>query len=271
MIQTEINHESVREHIQQFSAETRAQLFQYVLQLADTSLMLSHRLAEWCGHGPILEQDIAMSNISLDLLGETRSYFQYAAELEGKGRTEDDLAYLRVATEYKNPLLVEQPNGNFADTILRQFIFDSYHFHFLKELQKSSDKHLAAIAEKSFKEASYHIKWSSEWVIRLGDGTDESHAKMEAAIKNLWQYSGELFMPTETENLLKEAGIAPDLSVLKTQFDEYAANVLKEATLELPEKVFMHKGGKLGIHSEHLGFLLSDLQYMQRTYPGLQW
>ena len=154
-----------------YSTEVRQQLFHYVLQLADTSLILGHRLSEWCGHGPILEQDLAMANIALDLLGEARSYYQYAAELEGQGRTEDDLAYLRPAVEYRNPLLVEQPNGDFAATIVRQFLFDNFHYPFLQQLQTSPDERLAAIAEKAVKEAAYHLKWSSEWMIRLGDGT----------------------------------------------------------------------------------------------------
>ncbi|RSK45382.1 1,2-phenylacetyl-CoA epoxidase subunit PaaC [Hymenobacter rigui] len=251
--------------------EVRQHLFEYVLQLADTSLILAHRLSEWCGHGPILEQDLAMANISLDLLGEARSYYQYAAELEGRGRTEDDLAYLRSAVEYRNPLLVEQPNGDFAQTIVRQFLYDCFHYHLLLQLQASPDRHLAGIAEKSVKEAAYHIKWSAEWIIRLGDGTDESRRRVEAAIASLWRYSGELTTPTPTEQALQAAGFLPDYAAIQQQADTQVARVFEEATLTVPQGVFMQKGGKTGRHSEHLGYLLTELQYMQRAYPGMKW
>lgn len=257
--------------IQEYDSNTKELLYHYVLQLADTSLILAHRLSEWCGHGPILEQDLAMSNTSLDLLGETRSLFQYAAELEGKGRTEDDLAFLRAAVEYKNPLLVEQPNGNFGDTVMRQFLFDNFHFLLLKELKNSSDNRLAAIAEKSFKEVSYHVKWSSEWVIRLGDGTEESKQKIEAALMHLWPYTGELFTMTAIEKSLLELHIIPDYIGIEMQWKENVCKVLETATLTMPENVFMQKGGKEGKHSEEMGFILSELQYMQRAYPGLKW
>jgi ring-1,2-phenylacetyl-CoA epoxidase subunit PaaC len=254
-----------------YSPEVRQQLFQYVLQLADTSLILGHRLSEWCGHGPILEQDLAMANIALDLLGETRSLYQYAAELEGQGRTEDDLAFLRIATDYRNPLLVEQPNGDFADTIVRQFLFDNFHYHFLQQLLTSPDGRLASIAEKSLKEAAYHLKWSSEWVIRLGDGTEESRRRVEKAVANLWRYSGELTTPTATEKALQTIGLVPDYAPLLPGMEAHVAKVFREATLVVPQGVFMQKGGKDGRHSEHLGYILAELQYMQRTYPGLQW
>jgi ring-1,2-phenylacetyl-CoA epoxidase subunit PaaC len=267
MVQTAIRTEAGHT----YDAETRAMLFEYIVQLADTSLILAQRLTEWCGHGPVLEQDIAISNIALDLLGETRNLFQYAAEIEGLGRSEDDLAYLRVATDYKNPLLVEMPNGNFADTVVRQFIFDTWHYYFLQQLKHKNDNRLAAIAEKSFKEASYHIKWSSEWIIRLGDGTDESRKKVEAAIALLWPYSEELFSMTATEKALSELGIAPDYSVVQQQWKEHVAKVFDSATLSVPSGVFMQKGGKEGRHTEELGYLLAELQYMQRTYPGLEW
>jgi ring-1,2-phenylacetyl-CoA epoxidase subunit PaaC len=251
--------------------EVRQQLFNYVLQLADSSLILAHRVSEWCGHGPILEQDLALANISLDLLGEARSYYQYAAELEGKGRTEDDLAYLRSAVEYRNPLLVEQPNGDFAHTIVRQFLYDCFHYHLLLQLQVSPDRQLAAIAEKSVKEAAYHIKWSSEWVIRLGDGTDESRRRVEQAINTLWRFSSELTTPTANEQALQAAGFVPDYAAIQQQIDAHMARVFEEATLPVPQGVFMQKGGKDGRHSEHLGYLLAELQYMQRAYPGLKW
>jgi ring-1,2-phenylacetyl-CoA epoxidase subunit PaaC len=254
-----------------YSPVVRQQLFRFVLQLADTSLILGHRLSEWCGHGPILEQDLAMANIALDLLGETRSLYQYAAELEGQGRTEDDLAYLRNATEYRNPLLVEQPNGDFADTVVRQFLFDNFHYHFLKQLVSNADERLAAIAEKSLKEATYHLKWSSEWVIRLGDGTDESRRRVKKSIAELWRFSGELTTPTALEIELQAAGLIPDYTEIKVSMDAHAERVLAEATLATPQQVFMLTGGKDGRHTEHLGYILTELQYMQRTYPGLTW
>lgn len=249
----------------------RQQLFQYVVQLADTSLILGHRLSEWCGHGPILEQDLAMANIALDLLGETRSLYQYAAELEGQGRTEDDLAYLRTATEYRNPLLVEQPNGDFADTVTRQFLFDNFHYHFLKLLLINPDERLAAIAEKSLKEATYHLKWSSEWIIRLGDGTGESRRRVEKSIAELWRFSGELTTPTALENALHGIGLIPDYADIQASMAAHAERVMAEATLAIPHQVFMLTGGKDGRHTEHLGYILTELQYMQRTFPGLTW
>jgi ring-1,2-phenylacetyl-CoA epoxidase subunit PaaC len=253
------------------SAGAPRPLFPFVLQLADTSLILAHRLSEWCGHGPILEQDLALANIALDLLGEARSYYQYAAELEGQGLTEDDLAYLRSAVEYRNPLLVEQPNGDFAHTIVRQFLFDNFHYHLLRELKDSSDAQLAAIAEKSVKEAAYHLKWSSEWVIRLGDGTDESRKRLDKAIATLWRFGGELTTPTETEKELQAAGLIPDYAALLPAMQAHVEHVFAEATVPLPTAVFPQLGGKTGRHSEHLGYLLSELQYMQRAYPGLKW
>ncbi|SHI94222.1 ring-1,2-phenylacetyl-CoA epoxidase subunit PaaC [Hymenobacter daecheongensis DSM 21074] len=254
-----------------YSAEVRHQLFHYVLQLADTSLILGHRLSEWCGHGPVLEQDLAMANIGLDLLGETRSLYQYAAELEGRGQTEDDLAFLRSATEYRNPLLVEQPNGDFAATITRQFLFDNFHYHCLRQLLTSPDTRLAGIAEKAVKEAAYHLKWSSEWVIRLGDGTEESRQRLEKALAHLWRYSGELTTPTANEKALQSAGLIPDYAALLPQMEAHLAHVFSEATVPLPQGVFMMTGGKEGRHTEHLGYILAELQYMQRTYPGLTW
>jgi ring-1,2-phenylacetyl-CoA epoxidase subunit PaaC len=257
--------------IPQAASVVSAPVLAYVLQLADSSLILAHRLSEWCGHGPVLEQDLAMANIALDLLGEARSLYQYAAELEGQGRSEDDLAYLRSAVEYRNPLLVEQPNGDFAHTIVRQFLFDTFHYHLLAELKSGPDARLAAIAEKSFKETSYHIKWSSEWVIRLGDGTDESHARIGQALQALWRYAGELTTPTTLEKELQAQGLVPDYAALQPLMDAHVARVLAEARLTAPANVWMQQGGKEGRHSEHLGFLLAELQYLQRTYPGLQW
>lgn len=246
-------------------------LFPFVLQLADTSLILAHRLSEWCGHGPVLEQDLALANIALDLLGEARSYYQYAAELEGRGRTEDDLAYLRSAVEYRNPLLVEQPNGDFAHTIVRQFLFDNFHYQLLKGLKDGPDARLAAIAEKSLKEAAYHLKWSSEWMIRLGDGTPESRQRLDKAVATLWRFAGELTTPTPSETQLQELGLVPDYAALLPATQAHLAHVLAEATVPAPTPPFAQQGGKLGRHSEHLGYLLAELQYLQRTYPGLTW
>ncbi len=254
-----------------YPAGLRHQLFQYVVQLADTSLILAHRLSEWCGHGPILEQDLALANIALDLLGEARSYYQYAAELEGQGRTEDDLAYLRTAVEYRNPLLVEQPNGDFAHTVLRQFLFDVFHYELLSCLKAGPDERLAAIAEKALKEAAYHRKWSAEWVIRFGDGTVESRQRLEKALRTLWRYAAELTAPTELELGLQAAGLVPDYAAVQAQAAAYVAHVFGEATLPVPTGAFAQPGGKLGRHSEHLGYLLAELQYVQRTYPGLTW
>ncbi|WP_462252283.1 1,2-phenylacetyl-CoA epoxidase subunit PaaC [Ekhidna sp.] len=246
-------------------------LYNYVLQHADNCLILGQRLGEWCGHGPILEQDIAMTNISLDLIGQARMWYQYAAEIQDEGKSEDDIAYLRDAWGYRNVLLLEQPNGDFAKTIFRQFLFDSYSCFFYEALMQSSDERLAAIAAKSHKEALYHIKWSSDWVIRLGDGTEESRSRITSAIDELWSYSGELTKPNETETEALKAGYGIDLNALKEHRDAKIAEVLMEATLDVPESTYAHEGGKDGRHSEHLGYILADLQFLQRTYPGLEW
>ena len=244
-------------------------LIDYTLQLADNALILAQRNAEYCGHGPILEQDIAITNISLDLLGQARNFYQYAAELinqQGNNTTEDSIDYLRTEREFKNSLLVEQPNGDWGQTILRQFFFSTYQFLLYEKLQTNKDEQIAAIAAKAIKEVRYHLRWSSEWVIRLGDGTKESHQRMLSAIEELWRYTGELFMPAEYE---KEAGF--DTLVLKESWMKKIAPVFEEATLPIPENVFMQSGGKTGIHTEHLGYILTELQYLQRTYPGAEW
>ena len=246
-------------------------LYNYVLQYADTSLILGQRLAEWCGHGPILEQDIAMTNISLDLIGQCRMWYQYAAEIQGEGKSEDEIVAFRDAWDYRNVLLVEQPNGDFAQTIFRQFLYDTFSVHFYEMLMDSNDDQLAAIAAKSHKEALYHVKWSGDWVIRLGDGTEESHNRMKAAIEELWSYSGELTKPNETEKKALKEGYGVDLAVLKEKRDEKIREVMTEATLEVPESTYTHEGGKDGRHTEHLGYILSDLQFLQRAYPGQEW
>ena len=233
--------------------------------------MLGQRLAEWCGHGPILEQDMAITNISLDLFGQTRNLFQYAAKVEGKGRSEDDLAFLRDAIHFKNVLLVELPNGDFGRTIVKQFLYDAYNFLNYTALLESSDKQLAAIAEKSLKEVTYHLRFSSEWMIRLGDGTEESHNRMQTALDELWMYTGELFEMSEVEKELLKTGVSVDLEKLKTEWNKKVKEICDEATLKIPENTWMQTGGKKGTHTENLGFLLADMQYLQRAYPGQEW
>lgn len=242
------------------------QLINLTLHLADTNLILAQRNAEWCGHGPVLEQDIAITNISLDLLGQARNFYQYAATLIGGDATEDSLAYLRTERAFKNHLLVEQPNGDWAQTILRQFFFSAYQFLLYQQLQQSADEQLAAIAAKALKEVTYHQRWSSEWVVRLGDGTEESRQRMLKALDELWQYTGEMFVPADYESA---AGI--ELDTIREAWMQKISSVFQEATLNLPADTFMQTGGKTGTHTEHLGFILTDLQYLQRTYPGATW
>ena len=246
-------------------------LYNYILGIADNSLILGQRLGELCGHGPSLETDIACTNMSLDLLGQVRSYYQYAAKIAGDGRTEDDIAMLRKEREYFNVLLVEQPNTDFGYTIARQFLFDVYHFLMLTELEKSKDLTLSAIAKKSIKEVSYHKRFSSDWIKRLGDGTDESHKRIQTAINDLWTYTDELFHQTEADKAMVAEGIGVDVTKLKEAYYEEVNAVLEEATLSVPESKYFQKGGKQGIHTEHMGYLLADLQYMQRTYPNMEW
>lgn len=255
-------------------------LFLYTLHLADNTLVLGHRNSEWTGHGPILEQDIAISNIALDLLGQARNFYQYAAQLavidnSEKEITEDTLAYLRDAHEFRNCLLVEQPNGDWGKTILRQFFFSTYQFYLYQQLQHSKDEMLAAIAAKALKEVTYHTRWSAEWVIRLGDGTDESHSRMVNAMEDLWKFTGELFQPAAFETELVSKGIAVDIASLQTSWNDKVNAVLEEATLTdeggKRQKAWMQTGGKDGRHTEHLGYLLAEMQYLQRVYPDSTW
>lgn len=268
-------------------------LIDYTLHLADTNLILSQRNAEWCGHGPILEQDIALTNIALDLLGQSRNFYQYAAGLINihsgyligagispyllprRAITEDNLAYLRTERVFKNLLMVELPKGDWAQTILRQFLYSSFQQLAYVRLREIGPQQLRAIAEKSLKETNYHLKWSGEWVIRLGDGTPESRQRMLKAIVDLWPYTGEFFIPAPYETV-DVTGFEP--ASLKQQWLVQVAVVLKEATIwkETAQKeekpgVFMHKGGKTGIHTEHMGYVLAEMQYLQRTYPGAEW
>jgi ring-1,2-phenylacetyl-CoA epoxidase subunit PaaC len=246
-------------------------LYKYILGIADNSLILGQRMGELCGHGPSLETDIACTNISLDLFGQVRSYYQYAAKIAGDNRTEDAIAMLRKEREYVNVLLVEQPNTDFAYTMARQFLFDVYHLLFLQESEKSKDLTLSAIATKSIKEVSYHLRFSSDWIKRLGDGTEESHQKMQDAIDGLWTYTDELFHQTEADKTMVAEGIGVDVTALKETYYKKVNEILEIATLQIPESKWFQKGGKEGIHTEHLGYLLSDLQYMQRTYPNMEW
>ena len=246
-------------------------LFNYVLKLGDDSLILGHRLSEWCGHGPILEEDIAMTNIALDLVGQATTLLSYAGELEGNGRDADALAFLRFDREYRNLLLVEQPNGDFGMTMMRQFLFDAYRLPLLERLQKSKDATLAGIAEKSLKETKYHLKHSSEWVIRLGDGTDESHRRIQESVDTLWRYTDELFHLDEAEQELVSNGIIPSITEIREEWNSNVQRVFEEATLTIPTNNWKHSGGRSGMHSEHLGYILAELQYMQRAYPNMQW
>lgn len=239
-------------------------LIDFTLSLADTTLILAQRNAEWCGHGPILEQDIAITNISLDLIGQSRNFYQYAATLIGGDADEDKLAYLRKEREFKNLLLVEQPNGDWGQTILRQYLFSQFQYLLFEQLQKCDDEQLAAITAKALKEIKYHLRWSSEWVIRLGDGTAESRSRMLKAINELWSYTGEMFVPAAYETIV-------DITALKNEWEQKIKIVFEEATLPLPEKTFMHSGGKQGTHTEHLGYILAELQYVQRAYPNSTW
>lgn len=246
-------------------------LYKYILGIADNNLILGQRLGELCGHGPSLETDIACTNISLDLLGQVRSYYQYAAKIAGDGRTEDDVAMLRNEREYVNTLLVEQPNIDFGYVMMRQFLFDAYHYLLLSELQFSKDASLSAIARKAIKEVSYHLRFSSDWVKRLGDGTEESHNRIQKALDDLWEYTDELFYQSAYDKHTIEHGVGVDVTAFKKTYYNNVSEVIKEATLKVPETKYFKRGGKKGIHSEYMGYLLADLQYMQRTYPEMKW
>ncbi|MEM9107938.1 MAG: 1,2-phenylacetyl-CoA epoxidase subunit PaaC [Pseudomonadota bacterium] len=250
---------------------TNDTLFTYLLRLADDHLVLSQRLGEWCGAGPTLEEDLALANIALDLIGQARALYAYAGEVEGKGRDEDQLAFLRYEMDYVNALIAEQPNGDFAHTIVRQFFVAAFMAPFWREMEKSSDQTLAAIAAKASKEVAYHLRHSAEWVIRLGDGTEESHNRMVEALEDLVMYTGELFEKDAAVTAAIEAGFGFDPTTLQDEWTHTVDTVLSEATLEMPKVAHMQTGGRSGRHSEHLGHILSELQYMQRAYPGMSW
>ncbi|MFZ6772954.1 1,2-phenylacetyl-CoA epoxidase subunit PaaC [Undibacterium sp. SXout7W] len=246
--------------------------FKYVLRLADNALILSQRLTQWCGKGPALEEDMALTNVALDLIGQARLWYSYAAEIEGAGRTEDDLAYLRDAHQFHNLLLVEQPNGNYADTLMRQFLFDTWHYYLLKSLCASKDGRIAEIAEKSLKEVSYHLRRSGDLVVRLGDGTAVSQEKMQTALDEVWRFTGEMFIADDLDTAIAAQGLGPDPSSLKVDWEAHLAEVMAEATLRLPAaNAWMLKGGKQGVHTEHMGYILAEMQFLQRAYPGAQW
>ena len=246
-------------------------LFSYVLRLADDHLILSQRLGEWCGEAPTLEEDLALANIALDLIGQARALYAYAGQVEGKGRDEDQLAFMRYERDYQNLLITEQPNGDFAHTIVRQFFISAYMDPFWRKMESSKDDMLAAIAAKASKEVTYHLRHTSEWVIRLGDGTRESHERMFEALDDLMMFTGELFEMDAVAQEMLQSGVGVDASDLKAEWQQTVQTILQEATLELPKAGHMQTGGRTGRHSEHLGHILSELQYMQRSFPGLTW
>jgi ring-1,2-phenylacetyl-CoA epoxidase subunit PaaC len=252
-------------------ASTDKLISAYALRIGDTSLILGQRLGEWCGHGPILEEDIALTNIALDLVGQATAFLSYAGKMEGKNRSEDDLAFFREAREFRNTLLVEQKNGDFAQTILRQLFVSAFQYFFFDRLRKSKDEMFAALAEKSLKEVAYHLRHSGEWTYRLGDGTAESKERMEKAIAELWPYTGDLFLMDETDKELLKSGIAVDLIEIKKDWEKKITEVFAKATLMVPKDVFMITGGIKGNHTEYLGHLLSEMQILPRSYPGAEW
>ncbi|CAH0245452.1 1,2-phenylacetyl-CoA epoxidase, subunit C [Massilia sp. Bi118] len=246
--------------------------FEYLLRQGDNALILSQQLSQLCGKGPALEEDMALTNVALDLLGQTRMWLTYAGELEGVGRDEDRLAYLRDNREFRNVLLTEQPNGDYAMVMVRQFFFDTWHFFLMRELLKSTDQRITEIAEKSIKEVTYHLRRSGDLVVRLGDGTGISHAKMQAAVDELWTYTGEAFIYDEFDLAMVEQGVAPAAEILRAAFLQHVAEVFEEATLNMPSPdAYMQRGGKQGRHSERLGYILAEMQFLQRAYPGVEW
>lgn len=246
-------------------------LVEFCLRMGDNVLILGHRNSEWCGHAPVLEEDIALANMALDLIGQTQLWYGLAAEVEGKGRTPDQIAYLRDAPEFRNSLLVEQPNNDFGHTLMRQYLFDSWHFLMLKSLIGSSDKRVAEVAEKAVKEVSYHLERSRDLIVRLGDGTEESHKRLQDALNILWPYVAELFEADAVDQAMADAGIAPDLESLRAEWQSEITKTMANATLDIPETDHEIKGGKSGVHTEHMGFILAEMQFLQRAYPGAQW
>lgn len=245
--------------------------FEYLLRLGDNCLILGHRVSEWCGHGPVLEEDLALANVALDLIGQARLWLALAGEIEGAGRDADKLAYLRDSRQFRNVLLVEQRNGDFGFTIGRQFLFDAWYYLVLRDLHRSTEARIAEIADKAAKEVAYHLERSGDWVIRLGDGTEESRRRMQKAIDLLWPYTGELFEMDEIDDAMHRSGVGPDLAILRQPWLDHVGKILEEATLQQPRSDWMQRGGKRGVHSEHLGYLLAEMQFLQRAYPGASW
>lgn len=251
--------------------ETDAGLYELALRMGDNALILGQRVGAWCGHAPVLEEDIALANVALDLIGQTKMWLSLAADIEGKGKSADDLAFLRDARAFRNALLVEQPNGDFAHTLMRQFLFDAWHWPMLVALKKSADRRVAEIAEKAEKEARYHLERSEDLVIRLGDGTEESHDRMQRALEALYPFAGELWTADAIDRDLAARRIAPDLGEIGERVVAYLGARLADATLRAPVDAFVRKGGKQGLHTEEIGYILSDMQFLQRAYPGAKW
>ena len=246
--------------------------FEFLLRMGDNTLILGHRVSEWCGHAPVIEEDIALANTALDLIGQTQMWLGLAAEVEGKGRKADDLAMLRDAWDFRNVLMVEKPNGDFGQTLMRQFLFDAFHLEMLKGLTTSSEPRVAEIAAKAVKEVQYHVERSGDTVIGLGDGTAESHVRMQDALNLMWPYVGEMFASDDVDAEMLSTGIAPDLNQLRIAFDAHVGAVMADATLTIPDSTFAHKGGKSGFqHTEHLGHILTQMQWLQRAYPRASW
>jgi ring-1,2-phenylacetyl-CoA epoxidase subunit PaaC len=250
---------------------TQEALFKYILRIGDTNLILGQRLSEWTGHGPFLEEDLALTNITLDITGAAKSLLEYAALVEGKGRTEDDLAFLRNDRQFFNVQITELPNGDYARTIARQVLIDCFDFYFYQELAKSKDETLAGIAQKSLKEVTYHLRHTSAWLERFGDGTEESHNKVQLALNELWQYTNELFEMNEVDETLIQEGIAVDLNLVKSKWEKHILELVEKSTLTIPENVFMQTGSRKGLHTEHLAFILAEMQALPRMYPDAKW
>lgn len=246
-------------------------LLEFLLRMGDNCLVLGHRISEWCGHTPVLEEDIAIANVSLDLIGQTQLWLGLASEVEGKGHSADNLAYLRDAGGFRNFLLVEQPNGSYGQTLMRQFLFDGWHYFMLRRLEESSDRRIAEIAEKAVKEVTYHLERSTDLVIRLGDGTAESRAFMQEALDILWPYTGQMFDADGLDQAAVAAGIMPTPSDIRPDWDDHVGRALKAATLEIPHKAQLQRVPARSVHTEHLGYILADMQFLQRAYPGATW
>lgn len=251
--------------------KTNKNLFTYCLRLADDSLILGHRLSEMCSKAPVIEEDLALTNIALDHIGRAQAILNYAGVVEGKGRTEDDIAYRREEREYQNHFITEQPNGDFAHVIARQLYISLFESLLYTELEKSADKTIAAIASKTLKEIKYHLIHASDWTIRLGDGTEESHLRMQKAIDDLWMFTGELFEMDDIDLVMAKEGVGVDLTSMKIQWEQQLENIINEATLKMPVTTYMQTGSRSGMHSENLGHILSEMQYLQRTYPDAKW